>query len=142
MVGFPGEGVASIDETVRFALDLNPDFVSFTVLEARPGTRYRQEAVARGWISPEDWTQARCFSDPRLLSNHELDRLQRQALRRFYLRPRYILRRMLNIKSAYELQNLVSGGLSLTKTLLTAARSKAGRPPGAACRGRRPYPEP
>jgi len=142
MVGFPGEGVASINETVRFALDLNPDFVSFTVLEARPGTRYRQEAVARGWISPEDWTQARCFSDPRLLSNHELDRLQRQALRRFYLRPRYILRRMLNIKSAYELQNLVSGGLSLTRTLLTAARSKGGRPPGAACRGRRPYPEP
>lgn len=115
ILGFPGEDESSIQKTVRFAIDLDPDYASFTVLEARPGTLYRKEAIDRGWISGNEISQLRRFPDPTSPSSRELDRLQKNAIRRFYFRPGYILKKLFSTDSLWELRNIVAQGFSLLK---------------------------
>jgi radical SAM superfamily enzyme YgiQ (UPF0313 family) len=55
MFGLPGDTMASMQETLAFAVELNCAFPSFFCAMAPPGSDLYDEAVARGVPLPERW---------------------------------------------------------------------------------------
>ncbi len=97
--GTPGETLADMDETIRFALSLPLDSASFGIVIPFPGTELRQEAIAKGHLVHSRYRMynpgfAEC--DPPLRSAdwtaEELIAKVKEASRRFYFRPRMVLK--------------------------------------------------
>lgn len=112
MIGSPSETRQDIDETVNFALRLNPDYLHATIFTPYPGTAVYNEALKTGAIKNDYW---RAFArDPKegfttpywqeSLSRDELLNTLEDFYRRFYGRPSYMLANLFKIRSAGELK--------------------------------------
>lgn len=55
--GLPGETKETLQETIRFILELNPDTVQFSIAVPFPGTRFFKMAEERGWLKTKDWSK-------------------------------------------------------------------------------------
>ncbi len=53
IVGLPGETKETIQETIRFARDINPHTLQVSIAAPYPGTALYQQALENGWL-PED----------------------------------------------------------------------------------------
>lgn len=102
MFGFPGETRASILKTIDLAVRLKPDTAQFYPVMVYPGTEAYEEYRAKGWLTADSyagWLTAEglhnCVVRNEHLSSQDLVRLCDQARRRFYLRPAYFARKML-----------------------------------------------
>ncbi len=117
LIGLPGENERDIGKTVDFALELDCDYASFNVMEIPPETPLREEAEKKGWIpkgkEPGDEYYGIEIPESDGLTKKEKMDLARKAERRFYLRPDYLLKRLLSIKSFEELWNIVKQGFKL-----------------------------
>src|SRR5262245_8315571 len=95
IMGLPGETRETIDETIRFALDIDPDTLQVSLAAPYPGTALYREARARGWLQDDDGlvdaggVQTSVLGYPHL-SRTEIFASLDQFYRRFYFRPRKI----------------------------------------------------
>ncbi|MGQ9470766.1 MAG: B12-binding domain-containing radical SAM protein [Candidatus Aminicenantales bacterium] len=116
IIGLPGETKESIERTIRLAKSLPLDLASFAIATPDVGTRLRQEAIARGLISPDlltfDSTEFPVFESPEL-QREEIWSLRQKANREFYLRPSYIFKRLKEIRTFRDLKLSISNALSL-----------------------------
>jgi radical SAM superfamily enzyme YgiQ (UPF0313 family) len=53
ILGLPGETKETIQETIRFAREVNPHTLQVSVAAPYPGTELHRQAVANGWL-PDD----------------------------------------------------------------------------------------
>jgi radical SAM superfamily enzyme YgiQ (UPF0313 family) len=121
MIGNPGETLAEIEESFRLARELKPDYVHMTVLTPFPGTAIYTEALERGIIERDVWRDFARRPDPSFQAPHwgehftrdELNDLLVRGYKRFYLRPRYILKRILNVRSFAELRRKARAGMGV-----------------------------
>ncbi|MBM3334918.1 radical SAM protein, partial [Candidatus Sumerlaeota bacterium] len=122
MLGLPGDSEEKIEQTVRFALELDTEFASFNVVMPRMGTAFRAEALERGLISDDttvlDNSRSMPVYDLPDLPRERLWQLRNRAIRRFHLRPSYVMRRLVGTRSLYELAELFREGLSLLLSTL------------------------
>lgn len=120
MLGLPGDTEENIRRTIQYALELDPYFASFNIVMPRMGTKFRERALKEGLVNEDVTVLDNSISYPVYdtpeLNREQLWRLRNLAIRRFHLRPRYILRRLLGVRSFYELQTLFSQGFSLLLT--------------------------
>jgi tRNA A37 methylthiotransferase MiaB len=95
-IGFPGETEDSALRTIEFAKQLDSDFASFNVATPRPGTAYREQAIAEGWTDAQLEVLDNSLAFPQIdmpqLSAVQLQKLRSRAIREFHLRPRYLWR--------------------------------------------------
>jgi len=118
MIGFPDEDRDQIERTISFALELDPDYVQFSVTIPLPGTDLYRMAMERGLYREDHWRRFAAsptagFRPPgwyETFSAGELEELLDSAYRRFYRRPRYILRRLRALRSLDELVRKVQIG--------------------------------
>jgi hopanoid biosynthesis associated radical SAM protein HpnJ len=94
IVGLPGETKETLEETIRFAKDINPHTIQVSLAAAYPGTELYNQATANGWLLPNhlvasDGVQVSSLSYPGLSSREIFDSLA-TFYRRFYFRPRKI----------------------------------------------------
>jgi len=127
ILGLPEETEATAAETVTFLKQLEPDFVSFNVAVPREGTDLHRQAVTAGLISGDTRIMDQSGSTVAMPS-HQLTReriyaLRNKAVRDFYLRPSYLWRRLLGIKSLYELREQLYEGAVLMREVLWGRRS-------------------
>ena len=95
IMGYPGDTPASLDRTIEYAIELEPDFANFYPAVPYPGTELHAKARRAGLLASEDWS--RMEYSYYLLSGNGLDAdtvmgAINRAKRRFYLRPRYVVR--------------------------------------------------
>ena len=97
ILGHPGETRATIEDTIRFAAELNADEVSFARMVPFPGTEvYRMALRGEGGYRnlAQDWSQfGKYLANPVVLdglSSYELDRAQLRAYSTFFARNRRI----------------------------------------------------
>jgi radical SAM superfamily enzyme YgiQ (UPF0313 family) len=100
--GMPGENEATMEETIRFALELDPDLANFMIAAPYPGTELWEIVQREGTLSFKDWSEIAIHSDKGHYSIGEVtpelvERKWREAYRRFYLRPHRIARRLMSI---------------------------------------------
>jgi radical SAM superfamily enzyme YgiQ (UPF0313 family) len=120
MLGLPGDTEENIQQTIEYALKLDPYFASFNIAMPRMGTKFREQALEEGLVDKDVTVLDNSISMPVYetaeLSKEHLWELRNLAIRRFHLRPRFIVRRLFGIRSFYELTTLFSQGISLILT--------------------------
>lgn len=119
MIGLPGETREDILKTIRFSRELKADFASFNVTIPRRLTGLREEAKKRGWIRGEELSmdQSGTFTmmGNDFLSAGEIKALQRKAVRSFYLQPGYFFKRLVKVRTFYEIKRLLIGAWALIR---------------------------
>jgi len=107
VLGMPGETLETIDESVQFAIDLDLDVPTFYVLALYPGNELYKIAQREGKVLHHDFGQYTSIIDvektrlsyvPEGMTEQELRDAIAAAYRKFYLRPKYILRQFLSIR--------------------------------------------
>ncbi len=114
IIGLPGETEETVAQTIRFAVETDPDVVQFTAATPYPDTPYYDELKQKGLLT-DDWSLY--TSRAPVIGTDELDapRLQElisNAYRTFYFRPRYIFARIRRLKSLHEIRRAWSGLIS------------------------------
>lgn len=102
MVGNPGETKETLRQTLEFAKKINPDTVQFYPLIIYPGTEAYNWAKRQGYLLTEDyslWLDEEgghaTVIERGDLSSEDLINFCNLARREFYLRPSYLLRKIL-----------------------------------------------
>ncbi len=95
--GMPGETEESMEKTTRLALELDPDLAHFLMATPYPGTEMWDMLQREGLVEPGNWDKLAIQEDKALFSYGGLDaevveRKWHEAHRRFYLRPKRVLR--------------------------------------------------
>jgi anaerobic magnesium-protoporphyrin IX monomethyl ester cyclase len=81
IIGLPGDTVATILNTIRFAIRLRANWIQFTAAAPFIGTKLREWAVARGMITADEY--AYVSSHTTMMGNENLSKEQVQSLLRF-----------------------------------------------------------
>jgi radical SAM superfamily enzyme YgiQ (UPF0313 family) len=112
MIGNPGETKDTMEETLRFAIKLDPELIILNVTTPFPGTEMFDWADREGYLTTKDWNHYDlCHSVMKLptLTQEELQEFYRSAYRRFYLRPRYIAGRVMKLRSLSDIASAIRG---------------------------------
>jgi hopanoid biosynthesis associated radical SAM protein HpnJ len=95
ILGLPGETRETMEETIRFARDIDPYSIQVSLAAPYPGTVLYEEAKRQGWLKGgalvREGIQNSVLSYP-WLSKDEIFAAVEIFYRRFYLRPAPILR--------------------------------------------------
>jgi radical SAM superfamily enzyme YgiQ (UPF0313 family) len=97
ILGLPGETRQTIEETMRFAREIDPYSLQVSLAAPYPGTVLYDEARSKGWLADEgrglvtEGIQNSVMSYP-WLSKEEIFEAVEVFYRRFYLRPAPIMR--------------------------------------------------
>ncbi|MCP4265479.1 MAG: radical SAM protein [Candidatus Brocadiaceae bacterium] len=106
VIGFPGETKDSVFETISFLKSLNTTYITLGIAVPVPGTDFYREMESKGYLLTKDWSlydpmKKPVFSYP-WLSADDMVYYSAYGLKQFYLRPQYILKRLLSIRSFAE----------------------------------------
>lgn len=127
----PDETQEDIDQTWQLVRRIEPDFLIVSIATPFPGTELYALMKDRGLIIAEDWSNYTHFS-PRPswrtlhFSPSRLVSLQRTMLRRFYLRPGTLLRKLAATRSVGQLLYQISAGISILR--MPRRRPAGGKP--------------
>ena len=118
VIGLPWETEDTIEDTIDFAIELDSDFISFYTATPLPGTKFYEYAKEHNLID-SDTSFKNAYFYPAVkthyLTKEQVFALHKKALKRFYLRPMYIIKMLLKIKSKQEFMNYFHAGMSLLK---------------------------
>ncbi len=94
IVGLPGETPETIEETIRFAREINPHTIQVSLAAPYPGTELYRQALDNGWfvdsgLVAEDGVQVSSLEYPGL-SHREIFESLGKFYKRFYFRPKKI----------------------------------------------------
>ena len=101
IMGLPGETRATVERTVAFALKNNFSTAKFHNLIPLPGTEV-YDRLPEAEKSKVRWEDAHAFGSAKMktaaLSSEELTELAQKAYRRFYFRPKVLLRTLAQVR--------------------------------------------
>jgi len=115
VLGLPGQGEDDVRSTAQFARELDLDWASFNLAAARPGTHLRDTADARG-LGGGDASITGFFEGLADVPADRLLRLRREAMLRFYLRPRPLRAVLPDLRSRSGWSHLFSTARALART--------------------------
>lgn len=97
--GMPEETAETMDKTIAFALELDPELANFMIAAPFPGTRMYDLLEKHGNIFSEDWHDFAIHDQKARFQIGELDpqlveEKWHEAYRRFYLRPQRLWKRL------------------------------------------------
>ena len=110
MIGFPDETPQQMEETVDFAIALQPHYVQVTITIPLPGTPLYDDALATGAIPGDYFAEytrrpvrvMRGITWNKHLSERQLVRKLKRFYRRYYFRPSYMLARATEPRNSRE----------------------------------------
>jgi radical SAM superfamily enzyme YgiQ (UPF0313 family) len=121
IIGQQTETASDIEDTVRLARALDPNYVHFTIFCPYPGTEIYKKGLEDGIIKEDVWRKF--AEDPQQgyelpvweenFSRQELREMLVKCYKRFYLRPGYILRAAARVRGAGEFKRKMRAGLSV-----------------------------
>lgn len=118
VIGLPWETEDTVKETIDFAIELDSNFVSFYTATPLPGTKFFAYAMLNKLVE-DNMNFEQAYYSP-VVRSHQLSRerifeLHKLAVRKFYLRPKFILKTLLSIRSIKEFKNYLKAGLALIR---------------------------
>lgn len=118
ILGYPSETIENLRETIDFAIELDLDFAQFYCVVPFPGSKLFTLAKENNWICSWDWSrweQNYSVLNTDTLTADQIMKMRHFAYRKFYLRPKMILKTLKKIQSFSQLKNF----LSMTRDFLT-----------------------
>lgn len=115
LFGIPGETFAEGLETIKFASELNPDVANFHSLTPFPGTELYDNLERYGTVSNDltHYTYQGAAFTPHTMSREEIMTLRQIAFKKFYSRPRFLVRRIVGLRSLNDMRSAITGIKSL-----------------------------
>ncbi len=119
MIGLPGDDSHRVKQTIDFAGRLNPDVAKFHILKPYPGTEVYDYLLSKNLILTKDYDQFGIHTPPvhrleKMLPSEMLE-WQKEAYKRFYLRPARIFKQILRIRTFNRLIVNFQAGLGLLR---------------------------
>ena len=122
MIGTPTERTREdVMDTINYSIQLDPDFVMFNVLTPFPGTTLYDEGMRDGVLDVNPWLEF--MRNPRedfkaqVWDEHftraELRQMLETAYRRFYWRPKFVVRNITQIQSPKDFMRKATAGLRM-----------------------------
>jgi len=113
MIGLPGETPELGEQTIDFAVELDPDYAQFCINTPFPGTKLYETASQWGTLDQSNFDKYTIW-EPVFLpfgykNKEQLMKLNKKAFRKFYLRPKYILGRLKKIRSIEDVKRYAKG---------------------------------
>ncbi|HHT9152322.1 MAG TPA: radical SAM protein, partial [Candidatus Hypogeohydataceae bacterium YC40] len=101
ILGLPEETKETIEESIRFAREVNPDTIQVSLASPYPGTRFYEMCRERGYLVEENLVMDRgyqncCVRYPKL-SHEEIFQAVERFYKKFYYRPGFIIRTLKKI---------------------------------------------
>jgi len=130
IIGQPFEKTpADVRRNIEFLMELDPDYAQVSVLKLYPNTEMYENAVRQGVIAAGRWQNFAKAPSKDFIVDHwnefmdlaTLVNLQKWSYRRFYFRPRYILRSVIQTGSIYQFMSKAKGAIKLIKTNMRMA---------------------
>ena len=113
--GLPADTEETMEETIRFALKLRPDYAKATILMPFPGTALFRQYESKGLIKTKEWDKYNfhlvneVYKHP-TLEFETLQNYYNKFYREFYLSPHFLYRKLLgSIKNFSLVGNLIFG---------------------------------
>ncbi len=109
IIGLPGETRETIEETIRFANEINPHTIQVSLAAPYPGTFLYDQAVKNDWLvnTGDDMVQGEGFQISSIayphLSQEEIFDAVATFYKRFYFRPRKIADITLEMLKSWEM---------------------------------------
>ncbi len=124
VIGLPGDTEETIKKTINFALSLNLHTVQFSGAVPFPGTEYFNYCKYNGLLKTTKWSdwlqegeQAGIIDYPGL-SNDKINKYVDLGLKKFYFRPSYMLKFLLQTRSKSDLYRKLRGAKNFLEYLL------------------------
>ena len=116
MFGNIGETEESIKESIKLAKKINVDTVAFLIACPYPGTEFYNVAKAKGYFRKDyKWEDFTLVGESTPLLNlpglpaERIKYWQRRAYREYYLRPKYLLTKLTELRTKQDILNLLEG---------------------------------
>ena len=123
IVGLPGENKETVNDTIEFAKELDPDFAKFLILKPYPGSEVFKQLDKDKLIFNFDYDNYGVYTKPvhnlPELSAQEMIDLQKKAFRRFYLRPKKIFQHLRRMKSFTQLKLNIFSAMFVFKKMFS-----------------------
>lgn len=103
IIGSPGETPATMKATLDTAMSIAPDTAMFNISTPFPGTEIFQWAEREGRLLSRNWDlydYSHVLFDMPTMKKQDIESFYKTVYRKFYLRPGYIARRALKLRSA------------------------------------------
>ncbi len=122
MLGLPTETEETMKETIQFALELNPEYTTFSpTIAFNKGNDLFRWAAERGYIAKDYWEKFVRGENLNPYPLLETDKLKKEVVQRyskiaykkFYFRIKYILKAIKKCKNPIELKKYLFLGISL-----------------------------
>ncbi len=120
MIGLPFDTKETMQETIDFAIELDPDYAQFTIATPLPGTMLnkwvKENTPFEGYSSFEsfDFFGSNAYFETGNFTKQDAVDFSKKAYLLFYYRPRYMLKTLLRMRSPQEIRAKLVG----LKTLL------------------------
>ena len=122
MIGTPVERTRQdVLDTIEYSIRLKPDFVMYNILTPFPGTTLYDEGLRDGVLDVQPWTdfmqnpteefKAQVWNEH--FTRDELRELLHYAYRRFYWRPRFVVRNLFQIRNVSDFTRKAKAGIRL-----------------------------
>jgi radical SAM superfamily enzyme YgiQ (UPF0313 family) len=119
ILGLPGETEKTMEKTINFAKSLQADFITLGIAQPLPGTRFYDYLKQNNFLLTDNWSKYDPVKPPVYqyphLSSEEIFEAARRGYRQFYLRPSYIVKRILQIRSLNDFKNNFINFIGLIK---------------------------
>jgi radical SAM superfamily enzyme YgiQ (UPF0313 family) len=111
--GLPADTEETMEDTIRFALELEPDLANFMIAAPYPGTELWEIARRDGRLFSMDWHDYAIHDEKAryelpTLPPELVERKWHEAYRRFYLRPSRIWRKAVSLDTWRRLPDYAS----------------------------------
>jgi len=126
MLGMPGETEKTVQATFDFVKKIKPSTITYGIMTPYPGTEIYSQVVAKdpGFgdgtrINAQSIHTNASFS--KIFSRIEEKKLEQyvqEGYRRFYMRPTYILERIMKVRDWQELKRLVLAGTQVFRFIM------------------------
>ncbi|MDD5547593.1 MAG: radical SAM protein [Candidatus Pacebacteria bacterium] len=110
IIGYPGETIKDITETIDFSIELGLKRAGFSLFKPFPGTEITRKLVESGELkemSDEDWSRfvlADAVYAPQGFTREQMKGLRKKALRRFYFRPKIVIKFFSEVRNIQHLK--------------------------------------
>lgn len=124
IIGSLGETWETMLESLNFAIELDVDFFQLSISTPYPGTQLFKQALEEGRLSHTNF-KLYGQSEPLVrldeLTAEDIQRFEKLAFRKFYLRPRMFLRQLSRIRNFRQLKDLFNAlNLLVANSLMNA----------------------
>jgi hopanoid biosynthesis associated radical SAM protein HpnJ len=106
VLGLPGETSETIERSIKFACEMDPETIQVSLAAPYPGTKFYDLCVGEGYINPESMVNKdgyqSCVVNYPGIASEEIFMAVERFYKRFYYRPRYVVKALRKAFSSRE----------------------------------------